>query len=103
MNQKLVSIDDGMFVLDYVREIDKEVFERNYQEDPKYHHFQDPKYHRMILFDGKMQLSNDIPMPKNGKLMISLPDNRLLFKIVDPEVELDFIRYEVYKVVIPQR
>lgn len=100
MNQKLVSIEDGIFVLDYVREIEKEVFERNYQEDPKYHHFQDPKYHRMIFFDEKIQLSNDIPMPKNGKLMISLPGNRLLFKIVDPEVELDFIRYEVYKVVL---
>ena len=85
--------------MDYIREIAYEAFENKRAEDPKYHHFQDPNYHRLIFFDRTKQLSGDIPLPKNGKLMIALPGNRLLFKIENPEVEEDFVRYEIYEVV----
>lgn len=99
VNWKLLCLDGGFIVLDYLREIAYEAFENKRAEDPKYHHFQDPNYHRLIFFDRTKQLSGDIPLPKNGKLMIALPGNRLLFKIENPEVEEDFVRYEIYEVV----
>jgi hypothetical protein len=53
----------------------------------------------LILFDSAKQLSGDIALPKNGKLMTSLPGDRLLFQIIDPDVEEDFILYSIYEVV----
>jgi hypothetical protein len=98
-NLKLVLLDGGLTVLEYVREISPGIYEKNKTEDRDYHHFRDPDYHRLIFFDQTKQLSGDIPLPKNGKLMIALPGNRLLFKIENPEVEEDFVRYEIYEVV----
>lgn len=98
-NNKLIYLDGGMVALDYVREISEATFKSKRIRNRYYHHFQDPNYHRLILFDQTKQLSGDIPLPKNGKLMIALPGNRLLFKIENPEVEEDFVRYEIYEVV----
>ncbi len=98
-NHKIFLLDGGLIFLEYIREIPYGIYEQKKAVDLQYHHFQDPSYHRLILFNQNEQLSGDIPMPKNGKLMISLPGNRLLFQIVDPEVEEDFIRYEIYEVV----
>jgi len=44
-------------------------------------------------------LSEDIPMPTHGYLMLGLPDDQLLFKIVDPNAEEDFIRYQVFELI----
>lgn len=98
-NHQLFLLDDGQIILDYVKEIPYGIYEQKKAVDPYYHHYNDPSFHRLILFDQKKQLSGDIPMPKNGHLMISLPGNRLLFQIKDPEVEEDFIRYEIYQIV----
>ncbi len=103
INTKLISLDGDLIILDYIREISEGTFKSKRIRNQYYHHFQDPDYHRLIFFDHTKQLSSDIPFPKNGKLMIALPGNKLLFKIDNPEVEEDFIRYEVYKVVVPQR
>lgn len=100
INHKILHLDGGLLLLNYIREIPEQVYNRKRAEDRQYHHFQDPTFHRLILFDQKKQLSGDIPMPKNGHLMISLPENRLLFKIVDPDVEEDFVRYEIYQIVM---
>ncbi|MBS9525929.1 hypothetical protein KI659_18050 [Litoribacter alkaliphilus] len=99
INRKILYLDGELIVLDYVREIPSGTFKKKRTDDPSYHHFNDPFYHRLILFNQKEQLSKDIALPKNGKLMISLPGNRLLFQIIDPEVEDDFFRYEIYEVV----
>lgn len=98
-NHKLFLLDGGKIVLDYIREIPYGTYEKKISEDPTYHHFQDPSYHRLILFDSAKQLSGDIALPKNGKLMTSLPGDRLLFQIIDPDVEEDFILYSIYEVV----
>ena len=98
-NHKILKSAEELIILNYIREISPLTYEKKKKSDPTYHHFKDPTYHRLILFDQNNQLSGDIPMPKNGKLMISLPGKRLLFQIVDPEVEEDFIRYEIYEVV----
>jgi hypothetical protein len=98
-NYKLFLLDGGKIVLDYIREIPYGTYEKKISDDPTYHHFQDPIYHRLILLNSSKQLSGDIVLPKNGKLMTSLPGDRLLFQIIDPDVEEDFIRYSIYKVI----
>lgn len=98
-NHKLFFLDGGMIVLDYIREIPYGTYEKKIADDRTYHHFQDPAYHRLILFDGSKQLSADIPLPTNGKVTMALPGNRLLIQLINPDVEEDFIRYGVYKIV----
>ncbi|MCH6198646.1 hypothetical protein MMU07_03575 [Aquiflexum sp. LQ15W] len=98
-NNKLFQLDGGMIVLDYIRGIEYGTYESKVADDPTYHHFQDPAYHRLILFDGTKQVSGDIPLPTNGKVTMALPGNRLLIQLINPDVEEDFIRYGIYKVV----
>lgn len=98
-NHKIFSLDEGLVVLDYIREIPYGTYEKKIADDPTYHHFQDPAYHRLILFDGTKQLSGDLSLPPNAKLMTSLPGNRLLMQLINPDVEEDYIRYGIYKVV----
>ncbi|EKB48112.1 MULTISPECIES: hypothetical protein [Cyclobacteriaceae] len=98
-NHKIFSLEDGLMLLEYIQEIPSGIYEQKKALDSEYHHFKDPYYHKLILFNENKQLSEDIPMPNNGKLMISMPKNQLLFQIVDPEVEEDFIRYEIFEIV----
>lgn len=92
-------LDDGLVAVDFIREIPYGTYEKKIAEDPTYHHFQDPAYHRLILFDGNKQLSKELSLPPNAKLMTTLPGNRLLMQLVNTEVEEDFIQYGIYKVV----
>ncbi|MCH6234741.1 hypothetical protein [Cognataquiflexum rubidum] len=98
-NNKLFFLDGGMIVLDYIREIPYGTYESKKADDPTYHHFEDPAYHRLILFDGTKQVSGDIPLPTNGKVTMALPGNRLLIQLINTDVEEDFIRYGIYKVI----
>jgi hypothetical protein len=98
-NSKLFLLDGGMIVLDYIREIEYGTYESKKADDPTYFHFQDPAYHRLILFDGPNQVSGDIPLATNGKVTMALPGNRLLIQLINPDLEEDFIRYGVYKIV----
>ena len=98
-NNKLFLLDGGMIALDYIKEIPYGTYEKKIADDPTYYHFQDPAYHRLILFDGTKQVSGDIPLPTNGKVTMALPENRLLVQLINPDVEEDFIRYGIYKVV----
>ena len=90
---------EGMAGVDYIREIPYGTYESKKADDPTYHHFQDPAYHRLILFDGTKQVSGDIPLPTNGKVTMTLPGNRLLIQLINPDVEEDFIRYGVFKII----
>ncbi len=99
LNRKILPLDGGFVVLDYVKEIPYGTYEKKKTEDPTYHHFQDSFYHRLILFGENKQFSEEILLPKNGRLLIGLPGNRLLFQITDPEVEEDFIQYDIYELV----
>ena len=98
-NHKIHLLDHGLIILEYIREIPQGIYENKLEETPNYHHFKDPGYHRLIAFDKTKQLTGDLSLPENGKLMISLPGNRLLFQIENPDVEEDFIRYEIYQIV----
>lgn len=98
LNRKLLHLDNGLLVLNYVREIPYGTFEQKIGEDKTYHHFRDPDYHRLIIFDQEKQLSEDLQIPY-GEIKISLPGNSILIKLLNPEEEEDFIRYGIFKLV----
>lgn len=98
-NHKIFLLDGGLVALDFIREIPYGTYEKKVAEDPTYRHFQDPAYHRLILFEGNKQLSKELSLPPNAKLMTTLPGNRLLMQVVNPEVEEDFIQYGIYQIV----
>ncbi|WP_297336158.1 hypothetical protein [Algoriphagus sp.] len=98
-NHKLFSLGGEKIVLDYIQEIPYGIYEQKIAEDPTYHHFQDPTYHRLIIFEGTTQVSGDIKLPVNGKLMTALPEDRLLFQLIDPTIEEDFILFGVYELI----
>ena len=98
-NHKIYSLEGGLVALDYVTEIPEGIFQQKKMMDPKYSNITDPDYHKLIFFDSEKQLTDDISVPKNGEFMAVLPGQKLLFKIIDPEVEEDFITYEVYQAV----
>ncbi|MEE4197080.1 MAG: hypothetical protein V2I54_05510 [Bacteroidales bacterium] len=96
-NYKIFHFDDGLIALEYIREIPYGTYEKKIADNPKYHHFNDPDYHRLILFQNNKQLTKDLAIPY-GKITMSLPDNSLLIKLENPEIEEDFIRYGIFKV-----
>jgi len=98
-NHRILLLERGLILLEYIREISPAAYENNLAGAPQYHHFRDPAYHQLIVFDESQQLTEDLSLPVNGKLMISLPGNRLLIQIENPDVEEDFIRYEIYQIV----
>ena len=96
-NHNMFHFDDGLIALEYIREIPYGTYEKKIADNPRYHHFKDPDYHRLILFQNDKQLTNDLAIPY-GKIAMSLPDNKLLVKLENPEIEEDFIRYGIFKV-----
>ncbi|WP_162415987.1 hypothetical protein [Cyclobacterium roseum] len=95
-NHNIFKLDDGLMALEYIREIPYGTYENKIADDPSYHHFRDPEYHRLILFNQSGQLTKDMKIPY-GKITMSLPGNRLLIKLENPDIEEDFIRYGIYK------
>lgn len=97
-NDKIIKLDDEMLILDYITTISEGIFEQKKLNDSGYYlHYFDPDYHKLIVFDGNMQVTKDLPMPSNGTLTAGLPGNRLLVKIENKYMEEDFIRYGIYK------
>lgn len=97
LNLKIIKLDGGLIILNYVKEIPYGTFEKKITEDPFYHHFKDPDYHRIIIFDEEKQLSKDLQIPY-GQVKIAMPNNSILIKLINPEEEEDFVRYGVYQV-----
>ena len=96
-NHKIFKLGDGLLALEYIREIPYGTYEKKIAENPNYHHFKDPEYHRLILFNQTGQLTDDLAIPY-GKITMSLPGNRILVKLENPEIEEDFIRYGIFKI-----
>lgn len=96
-NHKVYKLDGALIALEYIREIPYGTYERKIADNPGYHHFSDPNYHKLIVFDQTRQVSKDLPVPANGTITTSLPNNRFLVLIENPEVEEDFIRYGIFE------
>src|SRR5690606_28903869 len=90
MNIGIHNLDDGMIALEYLMGVSvnpNPPVNLNSEIHPVI------SRNRFILFDQNRQLSGDLTIPEQGKVMTSLPGNRLLLKAVNPDVEEDFIRY----------
>lgn len=95
MNKSIHKLDNGLIALEYItgvsvnphpgRNLIAEIHSDIYRN-------------RLILFDQNRQLSGDLTIPENGVIMTSLPGNRLLIKVVNPEKEEDFTRYAIFNV-----
>ena len=97
-NRKILYLDGGLIVLDYLLEMSPSKYEMKKAEDKFYLRSNDPDYHRLIIFDQNKQLSGDLKIPY-GEIQIALPNNSILIKLINPDKEEDFIRYGVFKVV----
>ena len=98
VNERIYSLDENIIALEYIREIPYGTYEKRIADDPKYHHSRDPEFHRLIIFDQNKQVSNDIALP-NGIIELVLPGNRFLVKLINPEVEEDFVRFGIYNLI----
>jgi len=96
-NHNIFVLNGNLSVLNYIKEIPAGVYEKKKADDRSYVHMYDSDYNRLIFFEGNQQVSGDVALPKHGQLMLALPGNQLLFKITDPDVEEDFVRYAIYK------
>jgi hypothetical protein len=93
-NYSIFKLDNGLFALEYNDKVSlnpnltnqSEIFENIYQN-------------KMLLFDQTGQLSKEITIPTRGMVMTGLPRNRLLIKLVYPDIEADFTHFEIYKIV----
>lgn len=97
-NHNIFKLDNGLVLLEYVREIPHGVYEKKISEDPSYHHFKDPSYHRIIVFDQTKQVSKDLAIP-HGTIRIAMPNNRILVEIENLEKEENFVKYAIYELV----
>lgn len=96
-NSALFQLDGGLIVLDYFKEIPKNIFEAKIKEDQYYRPSKDPNYHRIIIFDEEKQLSKDLEIP-HGQIKIGMPNNSILVKLINPDEEEDFVRYGIYQI-----
>ncbi|SFO16998.1 hypothetical protein SAMN04488519_104145 [Algoriphagus ornithinivorans] len=94
-NQSIHVLENGLFAIEYIREVLINPGHKNTAE------ISETIYNnRLILFNQKNQLSNDIIIPERGIIMTSLPGNRLLVKLVNPDKEEDFTRFTIYRIEI---
>ncbi len=98
-NHNIFKLDNGLVLLEYVREIPYGIYEGKISDDPNYHHFRDPAYHRVIVFDQSKQVSKDLAIPQ-GVIRLTLPASRILVEMDNGEREEDFVNYAVYELVL---
>lgn len=96
MNKSIHKLDDGLIVLEYLV---KTLINPNPRNGLLNEIHPDIYRNRLILFDQTRQLSRDLTIPEQGIIMTSLPGNRLLIKVVNPELEEDFTRYAIFMII----
>lgn len=96
-NFKIFKMERELLVLEYIKKIPFDVYKQKKSYDPNYHHFNDHEYHKLILFDKNNQLTNDLSIPPNATLKMSLPNNMFLVKLEHPNIEEDFTKYGVFR------
>ena len=94
-NHNIHKLDNGLFALEY----HMVSINPNPNQDIQEYDIDGNVYkNRLILFDQNCQLSGDLALPVKGIIMSSIPGNRLLVRVENSEVEEDFTRYVIYKV-----
>ncbi|MCE7053405.1 hypothetical protein LZF95_01865 [Algoriphagus sp. AGSA1] len=94
-NQELLKFDSDLLGLVYVKEISEAANELRKSEEKPFWMF-DPEFHRIILFKDGVQLPGELTIP-TGLIEMTLPNNRVLVKVVNEEEELDYYPFEIWE------
>ena len=96
-NSKLIKFDSDLLGLVYVREISEASFELRERENKSFYAL-DPSYNSVILFKNGVQIPGELTIP-SGLIQMTLPNNRVLVKVVNEEEELDYYPFEIWELV----
>ncbi|MEB2775957.1 hypothetical protein SYJ56_11610 [Algoriphagus sp. D3-2-R+10] len=97
MNYMILKFNSDLGALIYVKEISEAANELKKSEEKPYR-FIDPDFHRIILFKNGVQIPGELTIP-SGLIQMSLPNNRVLVKVVNQEEELDYYPFEIWEIV----
>ncbi|MFC5624821.1 hypothetical protein [Algoriphagus winogradskyi] len=96
-NQKILKFDSELLGLIYVKEISEAANELRKSEGKTFW-MNDPEFQRVILFKNGVQLPGELTIP-SGLIEMTLPNNRVLVKVVNQKEELDYYPYEIWELV----
>ncbi|TXE11062.1 hypothetical protein [Algoriphagus aquimarinus] len=96
-NQEILKFDSDLLGLIYVKEISEAANELRKSEKKLFWMF-DPEFQRIILFKNGVQLPGELTIP-SGLVQMTLPNNRVLVKVVNQEEELDYYPFEIWELV----
>ncbi|WP_026956637.1 hypothetical protein [Algoriphagus vanfongensis] len=96
-NRELLKFDSDLLGLIYIKEISEAANELRKSEEKSFW-MNDPEFQRVILFKNGIQLSGELTIP-SGLIQLTLPNNRVLVKVVNEEEELDYYLFEIWELV----
>jgi hypothetical protein len=96
-NQEILKFDSDLLGLIYVKEISEAANELRKGEEKPFWMF-DAEFQRIILFKNGVQLPGELTIP-SGLIQMTLPNNRVLVKVVNTEEELDYYPFEIWELV----
>ena len=99
-NQEILKFDSDLLGLIYVKEISEAANELRKTNGETFWMF-DPEFQRIILFKNGVQLPGELAIP-SGLIQMTLPNNRVLVKVVNEEEELDYYPFEIWELVEKQ-
>jgi hypothetical protein len=97
MNHKMFKLDSNLLLLEYLSDVSIDPDPENGIFSGSMH--KDIFKNNIILFKGEHQISGDLTFPVKGIIMTSLPGNRLLVRVENFELEDDFTRYHLYRLI----
>jgi len=97
MNDKILKFDLDLIGLVYLKEISEGTLELMKSQVKPYRMF-NPEFQRIILFKNGVQLPGELTIP-SGLVQMTLPNNRVLVKVVNQEEELDYYPFEIWELV----
>ncbi|WP_425639794.1 hypothetical protein ACPUEN_08805 [Algoriphagus yeomjeoni] len=97
MNDMILKFDSDLVGLVYLKEISEGTLELMKSQVKPYRMY-NPEFHRIILFKDGIQLPGELTIP-SGLIQMTLPNNRVLVKVVNEEEELDYIPFEIWELV----
>ena len=96
-NQEILKFDSDLLGLIYVKQISESANELR-KSNGEIFWMRDPEFQRVILFKNGVQLPGELTIP-SGLIQMTLPNNRVLVKVVNREEELDYYPFEIWELV----
>ena len=96
-NQEILKFDSDLLGLIYVKQISESANELRKSNGETFW-MRDPEFQRVILFKNGVQLPGELTIP-SGLIQMTLPNNRVLVKVVNEEEELDYYPFEIWELV----